>query len=60
MECFKIPNYDPSHFDHLKKILKTFIRDGNFITELKIGLQVGCKENNTQSKSSDLIKAFDA
>jgi len=35
----KIPNYDPSHFDHLKKILKTFIRDGNFITELKIGLQ---------------------
>ena len=43
---FKIPNYDPSHFDHLKKILKTFIRDGNFITELKIGLQVGWREVN--------------
>eukprot|EP00090_Calanus_glacialis_P014214 TRINITY_DN22941_c0_g1_i1.p1 TRINITY_DN22941_c0_g1~~TRINITY_DN22941_c0_g1_i1.p1 ORF type:complete len:828 (-),score=364.25 TRINITY_DN22941_c0_g1_i1:57-2540(-) len=33
----KIPNYDPSHFDHLKKGLKTHLREGNFVTELKIG-----------------------
>eukprot|EP00092_Neocalanus_flemingeri_P010735 GFUD01011564.1.p1 GENE.GFUD01011564.1~~GFUD01011564.1.p1 ORF type:complete len:827 (+),score=321.83 GFUD01011564.1:157-2637(+) len=33
----KIPNYDPSHFDHLKKSLKTYLREGNFVTELKIG-----------------------
>ena len=36
----KIPNYDPSHFEHLKKILKTFIREGNFVSEMKIGLKV--------------------
>jgi len=35
----KIPNYDPSHFDHLKKTLKSFIREGKFVTELKIGLK---------------------
>eukprot|EP00088_Acartia_fossae_P050313 TRINITY_DN5628_c0_g1_i2.p1 TRINITY_DN5628_c0_g1~~TRINITY_DN5628_c0_g1_i2.p1 ORF type:complete len:821 (+),score=294.37 TRINITY_DN5628_c0_g1_i2:36-2465(+) len=35
----KIPNYDPSHFEHLKKILKTFIREGNFVSEMKIGLK---------------------
>merc|ERR1719158_515663 len=33
----KIPNYDPSHFEHLKKCLKTHLREGNFVTELKIG-----------------------
>ena len=33
----KIPNYDPSHFDQLKKSLRTLIRDGNSLTELNIG-----------------------
>ena len=33
----KIPNYDPSHFEHLKKSLKTYLREGNFVTEMKIG-----------------------
>ncbi|XP_023321469.1 nucleolar MIF4G domain-containing protein 1 [Eurytemora carolleeae] len=35
----KIPNYDPSHLDHLRKGLKSHIREGNFVTELKIGLK---------------------
>jgi len=33
----KIPNYDPSHFDQLKKSLRSLIRDGNSLTELNIG-----------------------
>ena len=33
----KIPNYDPSHFEQLKKSLRTLIRDGNSLTELNIG-----------------------
>ena len=33
----KIPNYDPSHFDRLKKSLRSLIRDGNSLTELNIG-----------------------
>ena len=33
----KIPNYDPSHFDQLKKSLRTLIREGNSLTELNIG-----------------------
>ena len=33
----KIPNYDPSHFDRLKKSLRTLIREGNSLTELNIG-----------------------
>jgi len=33
----KIPNYDPSHFEHMKKIFRSFLREGNFVTELKIG-----------------------
>ena len=32
----KIPNYDPSHFDHLKKSLKSSLREGKFVTELNI------------------------
>jgi len=33
----KIPNYDPSHFDRLKKNLRSLIREGNSLTELNIG-----------------------
>ena len=36
----KIPNYDPSHFEHLRKSLKSYVREGNFVTEMKIGLKV--------------------
>ena len=32
----KIPNYDPSHFEHLKKSLKSSLREGKFVTELNI------------------------
>ncbi|XP_014253570.1 nucleolar MIF4G domain-containing protein 1 homolog [Cimex lectularius] len=34
----KLPQYDPSHSEHLKKIIKTMVRKGNYITELKITL----------------------
>ena len=36
----KMPNYDPEHIKHLLKILKTFIREGNYVVEMKIGLKV--------------------
>jgi len=32
----KIPNYDPSHFEHLRKNIKVCIREGKFATELNI------------------------
>ena len=32
----KIPNYDPSHFEHLRKSFKVCIREGKFATELNI------------------------
>lgn len=32
----KIPNYDPSHFEHLKKNFKICLREGKFVTELNI------------------------
>nr|CAD7425794.1 unnamed protein product [Timema monikensis] len=35
----KIPNYDTSHSEHLKKLLKGFLRKGNYVTELKISLE---------------------
>ena len=34
----KIPNYDPTYSEHLKKILKTFIRKGHSISSLNIKL----------------------
>jgi hypothetical protein len=34
----KIPNYDPTHSEHLKKIMKGFLHKGNYVTELKISL----------------------
>ena len=36
----KIPNYDTTHFEHLRKTLKIYIRDGNFVSVMKIGLKV--------------------
>lgn len=35
----KIPQYDPSHIEHLKKILKTFIRKGNNVSQLNLSLE---------------------
>nr|CAD7447295.1 unnamed protein product [Timema bartmani] len=35
----KIPNYDTSHSEHLKKLLKGFLRKGNYVTELNISLE---------------------
>ncbi|VEN41663.1 unnamed protein product [Callosobruchus maculatus] len=35
----KIPNYDVSYPEHLKKIMKGFIRKGNYVTQLNISLE---------------------
>ncbi|XP_018561750.1 nucleolar MIF4G domain-containing protein 1 homolog [Anoplophora glabripennis] len=35
----KIPNYDTSYSEHLKKIMKAFIRKGNYVTQLNISLE---------------------
>ncbi|XP_066139516.1 nucleolar MIF4G domain-containing protein 1 homolog isoform X2 [Euwallacea fornicatus] len=35
----KIPNYDISYSEHLKKIMKGFIRKGNYVTPLNISLE---------------------
>ncbi|XP_076183118.1 nucleolar MIF4G domain-containing protein 1 [Ptiloglossa arizonensis] len=35
----KIPQYDPSHVEHLKKIIKNVIRKGNTITEFNVSLE---------------------
>lgn len=34
----KIPNYDTSYSEHLKKLMKGFIRKGNYVTQLNISL----------------------
>lgn len=34
----KIPNYDPSHSEHLKKLMKGFLHKGSYVTELRISL----------------------
>lgn len=35
----KIPQYDPTHVEHLKKIIKTFLRKGNAVTQFNISLE---------------------
>ncbi|KAF5270160.1 hypothetical protein FQR65_LT05640 [Abscondita terminalis] len=35
----KIPNYDTSYSDHLKKLQKTFVRKGSYVTTLNIALE---------------------
>ncbi|CAG9763214.1 unnamed protein product [Ceutorhynchus assimilis] len=35
----KIPNYDTTYSEHLKKIMKGFIRKGNYVTALNISLE---------------------
>lgn len=35
----KIPNYDVSYSEHLKKVMKGLIRKGNYITQLNISLE---------------------
>lgn len=34
----KIPQYDPTHVEHLKKLMRTLIRKGNYVTQLNISL----------------------
>jgi hypothetical protein len=41
----KIPNYDPSHCEHLKKVMKGFLHKGNYVTELRISLDDLLKGN---------------
>jgi len=35
----KIPQYDPSRIEHLKKILKSFIHKGNSVTQFNVTLE---------------------
>ncbi|XP_076286950.1 nucleolar MIF4G domain-containing protein 1 homolog [Lasioglossum baleicum] len=35
----KIPQYDPSHVEHLKKVLRTVIRKGNTIAQFNVTLE---------------------
>ncbi|XP_031844165.1 nucleolar MIF4G domain-containing protein 1 homolog [Nomia melanderi] len=35
----KIPQYDPSHVEHLKKVIKNVIRKGNTITQFNVSLE---------------------
>ncbi|XP_061379286.1 nucleolar MIF4G domain-containing protein 1 homolog [Danaus plexippus] len=35
----KIPNYDPSYVEHLKKMTRSIVRKGNYITPLNIRLE---------------------
>lgn len=35
----KIPNYDVSYSEHLKKLLKGFVRKGCYVTTLNISLE---------------------
>ncbi|XP_076675241.1 nucleolar MIF4G domain-containing protein 1 [Andrena cerasifolii] len=35
----KIPQYDPSHMEHLKKVIKSVIRKGNMITQFNVSLE---------------------
>ncbi|XP_043791161.1 nucleolar MIF4G domain-containing protein 1 homolog [Apis laboriosa] len=35
----KIPQYDPSHVEHLKKVIKNIIRKGNTITQFNVSLE---------------------
>ncbi|KAJ8969084.1 hypothetical protein NQ317_016329 [Molorchus minor] len=41
----KIPNYDTSYPDHLKKVMKGFIRKGNYVTNLNISYEDLLKAN---------------
>ena len=42
----KIPSYSPDHVEHLKKLLRTLVRRGNYVTELKITLDDILKGKN--------------
>lgn len=35
----KIPQYDPSRIEHLKKILRSFIHKGNNVTQFNVTLE---------------------
>ncbi|XP_015512025.2 nucleolar MIF4G domain-containing protein 1 isoform X1 [Neodiprion lecontei] len=34
----KIPQYDPTHGEHLKKLMKSLVRKGNYVSQLNISL----------------------
>ncbi|KAK9296867.1 hypothetical protein QLX08_009264 [Tetragonisca angustula] len=43
----KIPQYDPSHVEHLKKVMKSIIRKGNAITPFNVSLtDLLCADEN--------------
>jgi nucleolar MIF4G domain-containing protein 1 len=41
----KIPNYDPSHSEHLKKLMKGVLHKGSCVTELTVTLDDLLKGN---------------
>jgi nucleolar MIF4G domain-containing protein 1 len=41
----KIPNYDPSHSEHLKKLMKGVLHKGSCVTELRVTLDDLLKGN---------------
>lgn len=57
----KIPQYDPSRIEHLKKILKSFIHKGNSITQFNVSLEdllEGMRNNTYNTIEKLLISIF--
>ena len=52
----KVQNYDPSYVDHLKKIQKSLLRPGKYVTELKISLEDLLNGENSITKFYQKIK----
>lgn len=54
----KIPSYSPEHIEHLKKLMRTLIRRGNYVAELKITLDDILKGNFIYFVTVDIILYF--
>lgn len=57
----KIPQYDPSRIEHLKKILKNLIHKGNSVTQFNVSLKdlLEGMKNITYKKYIDTVFFFD-
>ena len=42
----KIPNYDTTYSEHLKKLLKSLIKTGSYVSQLNISLEDLLKGNS--------------
>lgn len=54
----KIPNYDVSYSEHLKKAMKRLIRKGNYITQLNISLEDLLKGKREKFSSQYILEIF--